>query len=114
MPAQRQDTAARPADVAEQKLQDRGCANDLNAFRMLRPPERITNRGGFIGTRGGDECLRNFFETGPAKCRKSPPSRGYIEEMAPQRLESRLRMLQGRIALRETGSLALVSQLSLS
>jgi hypothetical protein len=34
--------------------------------------------------------------------------------MAPQRLESRLRMLQGRIALRETGSLALVSQLSLS
>src|ERR1700676_1489832 len=37
--AQREDAATRPADVAEQQLQNRRSANDLNAFGMLRPTE---------------------------------------------------------------------------
>ena len=47
---QRQNSPAGPTDVAEQELQDRRGANDLNAFRMLCPPERITNRGGLVRT----------------------------------------------------------------
>ena len=46
--AQGHDAAAGTPDVAEQQLQNRGGANDLHAFGMLRPSKRVTNRGGFI------------------------------------------------------------------
>src|SRR4029077_3588847 len=44
--AQRQNPAARPADVSKQQLQNRSCANDLHALGMLRPTYCIANRGG--------------------------------------------------------------------
>ena len=39
--AQRQDAAARPADVAEQELQDRAGADHLHAGGVLRPADRV-------------------------------------------------------------------------
>src|SRR5437762_8607055 len=45
--AQRQNTTAGPTNVTEQELQDCGGPDDLNAFRMLRPAERVTNCRGF-------------------------------------------------------------------
>ncbi len=57
MAAQGQDAAAGPPDVAQEQLQDGGGADDLNAFRMLGPTDRITNRGGLLRTRGGRECF---------------------------------------------------------
>ena len=39
--AERHDTGARAADVAEQKLQQRAGADDLNAIGVLRPRDRV-------------------------------------------------------------------------
>ena len=44
VPAQREDAAARPADVAEQRLQDRRRADVLHAHRVLRPADRVAER----------------------------------------------------------------------
>ncbi len=50
MAAKGQDAAAGAADIAEQQLQDRGAANDLDAAGMLRPTDGIANGGGFFGS----------------------------------------------------------------
>ena len=42
--AQRHDAAARPADVAEQKLQQRAGADDLDAVGVLRPGDGVGER----------------------------------------------------------------------
>ncbi len=44
VPAQREDAAARPADVAEQELDDRRGADDLRAGRVLREADRVHER----------------------------------------------------------------------
>jgi hypothetical protein len=41
VPAHRHDPAARPADVAEQQLQDRRGADHLHAARVLGPAQRV-------------------------------------------------------------------------
>src|SRR4029453_6186307 len=41
MTAQRQNPAARPADVSKQQLQNRSRANDLHALGMLRPADCV-------------------------------------------------------------------------
>ena len=42
--AQGEDAAARPADVAEQQLQDRRRADHLHAGRVLRPADGVADR----------------------------------------------------------------------
>src|SRR5207302_5885198 len=49
--AQREDAAAGPADVAQQLLEDRRGANDLNADRVLRPGHCVREAGRSIPTR---------------------------------------------------------------
>src|SRR5262249_1153065 len=44
--AQRQNPAARPANVSKQQLQNRSSANDLHALGMLRPANCIANCSG--------------------------------------------------------------------
>src|SRR5450432_2586934 len=103
MTAQRHNSAARPTDVAEQKLQDRRGANDLNAFRMLRPTERVTNRCRFLGTGSSDERVRHFVkERGRNSTNFLHHFGGVAREVAAQCLQNAARMLQGRIALRKT------------
>ena len=48
VPAQRIDAAAGPSDVAEQELQHRGGADDLRPEGVLRPPDRIDDRGDLL------------------------------------------------------------------
>ena len=60
--AQREDAAARPADVAEQQLQDRGGADDLHADRMLRPADGVADRGRAIRAGGAAEDVGDVEE----------------------------------------------------
>ncbi len=48
MAAQRVHAAARPPDVAEQKLNHRRGANDLRSESMLRPAHRVDDRRDFL------------------------------------------------------------------
>ena len=62
MPAESQDSSARTPNVAEQKLKDRGSADDLRSLRLLRPTQRIADRTGLLWTRCRAKRLRNFQE----------------------------------------------------
>ena len=70
---------------------------------MLCPTERITNRRRLVGTRGGDERIRDFL-----KQRGRDPANflhhfGRVaSEVASQCLKYATRMLQRQIALGET------------
>src|SRR5437762_7292914 len=67
---------------------------------MLCPTERVANRRGLVGTRGGDERIRDFL-----KQRWRNPAnlldhfRRVATEVTAQGLEDTARMLQGQIAL---------------
>src|SRR6266446_5546474 len=70
---------------------------------MLCPAERITNRRTLVGTRSGDQRVRNFVK----KRRRNAAN--FLDhlwcvtgEVAAQRLENAPWMLQGQIALGET------------
>src|SRR5438874_1367985 len=77
---------------------------------MLRPTERITNRGALVRTGSSDQRIGNFMK----KRRRNAANFLYhlwcvASEVAAQRLENALRMLQGQIALGETkAAIALV------
>src|SRR4026207_1611056 len=103
MTAQRKNSAAGTTDIAQQQLQDRSATNDLNALGMLCPTERITNRRTLVGTRSGNQGVRNFMK----KRWRNAANFLYdlwriTSEVAAQSLENALRMLQGQIALGET------------
>ena len=51
MAAQRQNSAARAADIAQQQLQDRRGANDLHALGMLGPADGIADGCGLVRAR---------------------------------------------------------------
>ncbi len=95
----------------QQELQDRRGANDLNAFRVLRPTKRVANRRGLVRTRGGDQRIRNFLK----QRRRNPANlfdhfRRVAPEVTAQGLEGTARMLQGQIAFRKTqAAIALVT-----
>src|SRR5437879_6123088 len=70
---------------------------------MLRPAERITNRGALVRTGSSDQRIGNFMK----KRRRNAANFLYhfwrvTSEVAAQRLENAPRMLQGQIALWET------------
>src|SRR6266404_6217446 len=103
MTAQRENPTTWPANVAEQQLQHRRGANDLNAFRMLCPTEGITNCRGLVRTRRSDKRVGNFVK----KHRRDTANflhhfRRVASEVAAQCLKNAARMLQGQIALGET------------
>src|SRR6266566_7668858 len=70
---------------------------------MLRPAERITNRGALVRTGSSDQRIGNFMK----KRRRNAANFlyhlwGITSEVAAQRLENAPRMLQRKIALWET------------
>ena len=62
MPAQRENPPARPPDVAEEKLENRGSADDLHAGGMLRPTDGVTDRRRFVATRSAREDVGDLEE----------------------------------------------------
>src|SRR6185437_17019678 len=50
----------RPANIAEQKLQDCGGTDDLHPVRMLRPADCVADGSGFIRAGSRTVSLRNF------------------------------------------------------
>src|SRR5439155_6571286 len=62
MAAQRENSTAGPANVAEKKLQDRSRTNDLHSLGMLRPTHRVTNRRCFLRTRCSNQRVRDLVK----------------------------------------------------
>ncbi len=59
MAAQGHNTAARPAHVAQQQLQDAGGAYDLHAGGVLRPAQRVGDASGPLASGVGAEQIRD-------------------------------------------------------
>ena len=98
--AQRQDPAARPADVAEQQLQDRRGANDLHAFGVLRPSHGVTDRGGLRPARRRGRTPRPPSRNSLRGTPQTLDHFGRVAREVPlQHLEHAARMLQRRIGL---------------
>ena len=75
VPAQRQDAAAWPADVAEQRLQDGRGADVLHADGVLRPPDAVDERGRPLPAGVRRDQLADPEERRPAARRRpAPPS----------------------------------------
>src|SRR4029453_786718 len=109
MTAQRQNPAARPANVSKQQLQNRSRANDLHALGMLRPADCVAKRGSPLGPGRGRERMRDFVK----KIWWNPADflhhlRRVAGKMPLQFLKHALRMLQCEIALRATQIAAFV------
>ncbi len=60
--AQRQDAAARPADVAQQELEDRGGADHLHAGRVLGPADGVADGAGLLRPGGREEGVGDVEE----------------------------------------------------
>src|SRR6266566_4007898 len=60
MTTQRQNSSARPANIAQQQLQNGRRADDLHAFRMLGPPHCVADRSRLLRTRRRSERLCSF------------------------------------------------------
>src|SRR6266567_4255593 len=67
MTTQRQNSSARPANIAQQQLQNGRRADDLHAFRMLGPPHCVADRSRLLRTRRRSERLRSFQRYVPFK-----------------------------------------------
>src|SRR6266568_3932890 len=50
MSPQRENSAAGPSNIPQKQLQNRRCANDLDAFRMLCPSHGVANRSRLLWT----------------------------------------------------------------
>ena len=70
VPAQRHDPAARPADVAEQELDDRGGADELDADRVLRPADGVDERARALAARSSRRAPRRPRGT-PRPCSRT-------------------------------------------
>ena len=58
--AQRQNSAARAANISQQQLQNRGGADNLHPVRMLGPAYGVADRARLVRTRRGNECFRRL------------------------------------------------------
>src|SRR5258708_29639292 len=65
MTAQRENSSARTSNVPQKQLQNRGRTDDLHAFRMLRPTDRVADSGSLLRTRSGCERLCRFYKYVP-------------------------------------------------
>ena len=100
VPAKGEDPAARPPDVAEEQLQDRGGADDLHACGMLRPADGVADRRSFLAAGGAREHVGDFEEVlSPDAAEPLHHLRRVARKVAFQHLENAARMLQGLIAV---------------
>ena len=68
--------AAGPADVAEQELDDRRGADDLDADGVLRPADRVGERAGALAARVRAERLRDQRKSSTEQPHASATSSG--------------------------------------
>ena len=100
MAAHGHDSAARAADVAQQQLEDGGGPDDLHADRLLRPADRIAERGGALPARVLDQRLGDLVELrlgDPADLRHH--LRRVAREVLAQELEDAALVLQRLVAV---------------
>ena len=118
VPAQRQDAAARAADVAEQQLDDRGGADVLHADRVLRPADRVAERRRALAARVVAQRLGHLEEL---LARDAADLLDHLRrvagEVALEDLEDAARVLQrrvlvGRLAVRELAAVRAVRLLA--
>ena len=99
MPAERVDAAARPADVAEQELDDRRRPDDLAADGVHRPADRVHDRADSICRAGGADDVGDPEEGVFRASRDSGDGLRRVAVVVPlQKLKDRPRVLERRIA----------------
>ena len=107
VPAEREDAAPRPADVAEQQLQDRRRADGLHAGRVLGPADRVADHRRPVGPRGRHQRLCDFQERLDGRPADPLDHLGRIAGVMPAKdLEDAARVLQRRVGPRRLGQLA--------
>jgi hypothetical protein len=111
-PPERHDPAARPADVAEQELDDGGGADVLDADRVLRPAERIDERRGALaagvraqGLGHRDDVLGAAAADLGHELRRIAPE-VLLQELVDAAWMLERRVLLGRLAVPELGAAA--------
>ena len=94
--------AARPPDVAEQQLQDRGRADDLHAVECCVQSDRVADRAGLA--RGPERDVKRVGDLEEALLRDAADLLDHLRrvarEMPLQDLKDAARMLQRRVAPR--------------
>jgi len=104
--AQGKNAAARTSDISEQQLKNRSRANDLHAFGVPRPADRIANRRGLFGARSRRKNVRHFQEQvfgNPAVALHH--FQRIARKMAFQHLKDAARMLKCRVRFKLAGIL---------
>src|SRR6266403_2404997 len=101
MTAQGENSAAGSADISKQQLQNRSRSNDLHALGMLRPADRVANRGGPLRARCSRETMRDFVKkVGRDTADFLDHLRRVAREMPFYLLKDTLRILQCEVAVR--------------
>src|SRR5581483_7231227 len=89
------------SDVPQQELQDAGTADGLDAARVLRPADCVTDRAGLLAARSAGEDVRDLEELLARNAAVALHHlRRVAREMALQHLEDAARVLQRLIANR--------------
>ena len=105
--AQRHDAAARPADIAEQQLQQRAAADDLQAVGVLGPGHGVGERRGPVGAGVREDRLGDLQERVPRAAGHPLDHLGRVAAEVPlDDLEDAARILQRLVALRRAASAA--------
>ncbi len=100
VPAQGEDAAAGPADVAEQGLQDRGRPDDLHAGRVVGPADGVAERARALAAGVLGEGLRHAQEVLLRHAAHlGDELRCVAGEVALEDLEHAARVLEGLVAL---------------
>jgi hypothetical protein len=93
--AQRDDPAARPTDVPEQLLDDRGRADVLDADRVLRPADGVTERACLLAAGVTRECFGHVNEVVDAAPAHIGDELGRVALIVPlQDLEDAARVME--------------------
>jgi hypothetical protein len=96
--AQSEDPAARPADIAEQKLQDAGGADDLHALGLMGETDRIAKSGGLFRAGSRGQRVGDLVEKlGRDAADILHDFGGVAGEMPAQRLKNAARMLERQV-----------------
>ena len=99
VPAQRQDAAAGPTDVAEQGLQDRGGADDLRADAVVGPADGVAERRRALASAVAGERVGDLREVGRRDAADLLHHLGGVAGEVPlEDLEDAVRVLQRLVA----------------
>src|SRR5215831_19829210 len=103
MTAQGENPAAGPSNIAEQELKNRSSPDDLDAFCLLRPSDRVTNRCRLIGTGSTHELIRNSLKQFVRNAaNRFNHFRRVTSEMAFELLKNATPILECQVAFRKT------------